>query len=49
MLDQRSDPASVLLVDITRSGWDSAIRQADNVAELIHRIEAGTFAFNFED
>jgi hypothetical protein len=49
VLDLRSDPAPVLLVDITSSGWDSAIRQADDVGELIERIEAGTFAFDFED
>jgi hypothetical protein len=49
VLDLRSDPAPVLLVDITSSGWDSAIRQADDVGELIDRIEAGTFAFDFED
>lgn len=49
VLDLRSDPAPVLLVDITSSGWDSAIRQTDTVGELIDRIEAGTFAFDFED
>lgn len=49
VLDLRSDPAPVLLVDITSSGWDDATRQADDVDELIDRIEAGTFAFNFED
>lgn len=49
VLDLRSDPAPVLLVDTTSSGWDGAIRQADDVGELIDRIEAGTFAFNFED
>jgi hypothetical protein len=49
VLDLRSDPAPVLLVDITSSGWDSAIRQADDVGELIARIEAGTFAFDFEN
>ncbi|SCL46712.1 hypothetical protein GA0070608_6446 [Micromonospora peucetia] len=49
VLDLRSDPAPVLLVDITSSGWDNAIRQADDVGELIDRIEAGTFAFDFED
>jgi hypothetical protein len=45
----RSDPAPVLLVDITSNGWDNAIRQADDVSLLIDRIEAGTFAFDFED
>jgi hypothetical protein len=49
VLDLRSDPAPVLLVDITSSGWDSAIRQADDAGELIDRIEAGTFAFDFGD
>jgi hypothetical protein len=49
VLDLRSDPAPVLLVDITSSGWDNAIRQADDVGELIDRIEAGTFAFDFEN
>jgi hypothetical protein len=39
----------MLLVDITSSGWDSAIRQADDVSELIDRIEPGTFAFDFGD
>lgn len=49
VLDLRSDPAPVLLVDVASSGWDSAILQADDVGELIDRIEAGTFAFAFED
>jgi hypothetical protein len=49
VLDLRTDPAPVLLVDITSSGWDSAIGQADDVSQLIDRIEAGTFTFNFED
>ena len=49
VLDLRGDPAPVLLVDTTSSGWDDAIRQADDVGELIDRIEAGTFAFTFED
>jgi len=40
VLDLRTDPAPVLLVDITSSRWDSAIRQA-------HR--GGNFTFNFED
>lgn len=48
VLDLRSDPAPVLLVDITSSGWDSAVRLADDVGELIDRIEAGTFAFEVE-
>jgi hypothetical protein len=49
VLDLRSDPAPVLLADITSSGWASAIRQADDVGQLIDRIEAGTFEFDFED
>ncbi|WP_344614797.1 hypothetical protein [Dactylosporangium salmoneum] len=48
VLDVPSDPAPVL-VDITSSGWDSAVRLADNVGELIDRIESGTFAFGFSD
>lgn len=47
VLDLRSDPAPVLLVDITSSGWDNAIQQADDVGDFVDRIEAGTFAFNF--
>src|SRR5690242_1380161 len=38
MLDLCSDPTPVLLVDIASSRWDSAIRQADDVSELIDRI-----------
>jgi hypothetical protein len=49
VLDLRSDPAPVLPVDITSSGWDDAIRQADDVGELVDHIEAGTFAFNCGD
>ncbi|WP_433113470.1 hypothetical protein [Micromonospora sp. CA-246542] len=49
MLDLRGDPAPVLLADITSSGWDSAVRQADDVRQLISRIEAGTFGFHWED
>ncbi|WP_410812223.1 hypothetical protein [Micromonospora sp. 067-2] len=49
VLDLRSDPAPVLLVDITSSGWKSANRQADDVSQLIDRIEAGTFEFHLED
>jgi hypothetical protein len=48
VLDLRRDPAPVLLVDICGSGWDGAIPQAENVAELIDRIEAGTFAFKHQ-
>jgi hypothetical protein len=42
VLDLRHDPAPVLLVDITDSGWNSAIRQTDDVSLLIDHIEAGT-------
>ncbi len=49
MLDLRSDPAPVLLADISSTGWDDAIRQADEVGEFIGRIEDGTFAFDFGD
>ena len=49
VLDLRSDPAPVLLADITSSGWEDAIRQADDVSQLIDRIEAGTFEFTIED
>jgi hypothetical protein len=47
VLDLRSDPAPVLQIDVTNSGWDDAIRQSDGVSELIDRIEAGTFTFEF--
>jgi hypothetical protein len=49
VLDLRSGPAPVLLVDITSDGWQNGIRQADDVSRLIDRIEAGTFAFTFAD
>jgi hypothetical protein len=49
VLDLRNDPAPVLLADITSSGWEDAIRQADDVGEFVDRIEAGTYAFNFDD
>ncbi len=45
VLDLRQDPAPVLLVDITSSGWETATRQAGDVAELVGRIEACTFDF----
>jgi hypothetical protein len=48
-LDLRYESAPVLLVDIAGSGWDSAIRQADHVGQLIERIETGTFEFNFDE
>ena len=46
VLDLGQNPAPVLLVDIT-SGWDNAIKQADDVSQLIDRIEEGTFAYDF--
>jgi hypothetical protein len=49
VLDLRRDPAPVLPVDITSAGWDSGIRQADDIGQLIDRIENGEFEFNFED
>ena len=49
VLDLRGDPPPVLLVDISSSGWDSAIRQADDVNQLVDRIEAGTFEFRYEE
>jgi hypothetical protein len=49
VLDLRGDPAPVLPVDISSSGWDSAIRQTDDVSQFVDRIEAGTFEFNYED
>ncbi|MEV7225905.1 MULTISPECIES: hypothetical protein [Polymorphospora] len=42
-------PDPVLLVDITSNGWGSGIRQANDVGQLIDRIETGDFAFNFEE
>lgn len=49
VLDLRSDPAPVLLVDITSGGWENAVQQANDVRQLIERIEAGTFAFDLEN
>ncbi len=49
VLDLRQDPAPVLLIDITSSGWDSAIGQVDDVSLLIERIEAGIFEFKFDN
>jgi hypothetical protein len=49
VLDLRSDPAPVVLVDISSEGWDGGIRQADDVGQFIDRIEAGTFRFSFGD
>ncbi|MCF0092079.1 hypothetical protein B0E54_00900 [Micromonospora sp. MH99] len=47
VLDLRSETMPVLLVDLTSGGWDSAIRQADDVSEFVSRVEAGTFEFTF--
>ncbi len=47
MLDLRSDPAPVLLVDSTSAGWDSGVRQADDAGALVGRIEGGDFEFAF--
>ncbi|GAA0500441.1 hypothetical protein Ade02nite_27870 [Paractinoplanes deccanensis] len=49
VLDLREDDPPVLLVDITSDGWHNAIPQAAGVAELIERVEAGTFDFDFTD
>ncbi|BCJ64874.1 hypothetical protein [Polymorphospora rubra] len=49
VLDLRSDPAPVLLVDIVSDGWGSGTRQANDVGQLIDRIETGEFAFDFEE
>lgn len=48
VLDLRRDPSPVLMVDITSEGWDSAIRQAGDVARFIEGIESGTFVFTRE-
>jgi hypothetical protein len=45
VLDLRRDPSPVLMVDITSEGWNSATRQADDLAQFIERIESGTFDF----
>lgn len=39
----------MLLVDVASSGWNSAIKQADDVGQLIDRIEAGTFEYDFNE
>ena len=49
VLDLRRDAAPVMLVDVSSGGWDSAIRQADDVSEFIQRVEAGAFEFTFEE
>jgi hypothetical protein len=49
VLDLRADPAPVLLVDVSSDGWHAGIRQADDVGDLVERIEAGTFEFDPAD
>ncbi|WP_211898225.1 hypothetical protein [Saccharopolyspora erythraea] len=44
-VDLRHDPAPVMLVDLTTSGWQDARPQADDIARFIERIESGTFAY----
>jgi hypothetical protein len=48
VLDLRQESSPVLLVDISSSGWESAVRQAPGVAEFVERLEAGTFRFTFD-
>ncbi|GAB7040722.1 MULTISPECIES: SMI1/KNR4 family protein [Catenuloplanes] len=48
-LDLRKDPAPVLLIDITSAGWETGIPQADDVHQLIDRIESGEFEFSFDE
>lgn len=48
-LDLREDPAPVILVDITSTGWDDGFRQADHVTQLIGRIESGEYEFTYGD
>lgn len=47
VLDLRSDPAPVLLIDTSSDGWGAGIRQAGDVSQFIDRLEAGTFEFTF--
>lgn len=47
VLDLRQEPAPVLLVDITSEGWDSAVWQADDVGQLVNRIESGDFEYSW--
>ncbi|MEV0136230.1 hypothetical protein AB0H83_48360 [Dactylosporangium sp. NPDC050688] len=48
VLDLRSEPAPVLLIDNTSAGWESGVRQADDAGALVGRIESGDFEFAFE-
>lgn len=45
VVDLRADRGPVLRADIASSGWGDALRQADDVAQLVDRVEAGTFEF----
>ncbi|MCW6007113.1 hypothetical protein K1W54_21390 [Micromonospora sp. CPCC 205371] len=47
-LDLRADPAPVMLVEITSGGWAGSVRQADDVASFLARVEASTFDFTWE-
>jgi hypothetical protein len=47
VLDLRSDPDPVLLVDMSSAGWSAAIRQSADVGQFLERLEAGTFDFDF--
>lgn len=47
VLDLRQDPTPVLLVDITSERWADGARQADDVGDLIERVESGTFRFTW--
>ncbi|MCY1145082.1 hypothetical protein OWR29_44385 [Actinoplanes sp. Pm04-4] len=47
VLDLRQDPSPVLLAGLASEGWDTTFRQSADVAELIARVEAGTFEFDF--
>ncbi|MCO8269527.1 SMI1/KNR4 family protein [Actinoplanes sp. TRM 88003] len=47
VLDLRRDPAPVRLAGLVSEGWDTTFGQAADVTELIARVEAGTFEFDF--
>ncbi|WP_438872455.1 hypothetical protein [Paractinoplanes maris] len=47
VLDLRADPPPVLLADLASEGWNTTFRQSADVTELISRVEAGTFEFDF--
>jgi len=46
-VDARRDPAPVVLIDISSAGWQDAVPQADNAAQFIEQLEAGTFEFTW--